>query len=487
MMARFGPFSIPLSLFLLACGNDANNGNASVGDDAAPPGDSGLGNPLAELVSTIEQQGNEVLRGEVTPFLIEDCDALPSCFASNATSPYGLWNLPAPPGVALPADSVYPPRTPDGMAPAWQLREDEAVVYIGRTPPAAAYYSYAPYLFSRLNESTGERVPVFASLADALNLVNLVTGPGGPFDAETVLIVTAHAGMAASVGTWLEGAGYDPATFNTVALPATDLLMGYEERADRLMMLQRFALFEDETAGRQYLEEMPVELFRVTPREPLGSDPIAVPARTPRGSGTTEDALAPALDELGAAIRARHGEPSTDPFTMAPAALISSTFDPAVCMRDLTECKGEVSDTTYSAGPLEVTTFGGSLRLTEDPADFFIAFGVNHQAAGKATYSNVVVTNWNKQAGVASLDSRNMSGSAEQYLPGHPDADQLFVVKVARSCGTEPHCIEVPTTFPGVALDQDIVFLFRAYLEPGSTVSPGPTEILTERVLHYVP
>jgi hypothetical protein len=42
----------------------------------------------------------------------------------------------------------------------------------------------------------------------------------------------------------------------------------------------------------------------------------------------------------------------------------------------------------------------------------------------------------------------------------------------------------VPTAFSGVGLDQDISCVFRAYLEPGRSVSAGPAELLTERVLH---
>ena len=63
-------------------------------------------------------------------------------------------------------------------------------------------------------------------------------------------------------------------------------------------------------------------------------------------------------------------------------------------------------------------------------------------------------------------------------------ADRLFAVEVARSCAERAFCHELATSFPGVPLDEDLFFVFRAYVAPGNTVSPAHDEILTERVLH---
>ena len=55
------------------------------------------------------------------------------------------------------------PRTPAGMSPVWRLRPDEAVVYLGKTPPAAKYFSYTPYIFDRLNAKTGMRASLMSA------------------------------------------------------------------------------------------------------------------------------------------------------------------------------------------------------------------------------------------------------------------------------------------------------------------------------------
>jgi hypothetical protein len=204
-----------------------------------------------------------------------------------------------------------------------------------------------------------------------------------------------------------------------------------------------------------------------------------------RGSGRDERSLEPALAALERAIRATHAAQTIDPVRLFSAAtLANNMLNPSRCLAQLSNCMGEVHDTTYSGGPLPVARGGAPSRLSADAHDFYVAFGVNHEAAGKATYSNVVVQNQARQAGVVAFTSRQMPGSAQVYLRDHPDAAKLFAVKIARNCSGQPFCIEVPVGFPGVDLDADLNFVFRAYLEPGRTVSSAPEELLTERVLH---
>ncbi len=458
----------------------------SASDDAARHGEPPAAG-LEAFVESLEADGLVVQRGQNVAFTIDQCEALPSCFAANATSPYGLWNLPAAPGKSLPPlEGLGIPALDGTLAPVVQLRADEALVYVGRTAPPARYFSYAPYLFDRLDVRTGERAVVFASLADALNHTNLAVGAGeGPFDADAVVIVTADANLDASLRARLARHGFRAETHNTVALPAAELRLGDEGDADSLMMLQRFALFEDAEQGEAYLAEPPVTLLRVSPDEPRAAVPLTPPSRAEHGTGTTEAHLEPAVEALGTAIRARHSGLFTTQLSIASAALIQSRVNPATCIAQLTNCLGEVSDTTYSAGPLDVILGTGSLTLGGDSNDFFVAYGVNHAATGKATYSNVVLNHHAKQAGVAAFTSDEMPGSAAVYLPDHPDRDALFAVRVARSCADQRFCLELPTTFPGVPLDQNVLFIFRAYLEPGRTVSPSVDEISTERVLKF--
>ena len=102
-----------------------------------------------------------VQSGAYSFFFLADCakHKLPSCFALNADSPYGLTSLPKAPGEKQyrgcvtktgrcgdgcnPNDDPHLTKSvcPDGMPMQWRLGRDEAVLLIGRTPPKAKYWS----------------------------------------------------------------------------------------------------------------------------------------------------------------------------------------------------------------------------------------------------------------------------------------------------------------------------------------------------------
>jgi hypothetical protein len=65
-----------------------------------------------------------------------------------------------------------------------------------------------------------------------------------------------------------------------------------------------------------------------------------------------------------------------------------------------------------------------------------------------------------------------------------PGRGQAVRPKITRDCAEQPFCLEVPVGFRGVDIDADQSFVFRAYLEPGRSVSSAPEELLIERVLH---
>lgn len=441
--------------------------------------------PADALVALATDEGFHVQEGRNEPFFFpEDCEDLPSCYSGNATSPYAFFSVPPSPGAApLPTTHLGAP-SEDGVSRVFNLRQDEAVVYLGRTPPRAAYFSYTPYLFSRA-DADGEHVDLFASLTDSFNQINLALGDvDSPFDAPLAMIVTAHRGIAERVQSWLRTAGIPVAQQNLMVIPSDIARLGATSGADRLMVLQRFALFEDPAQGEAYLRELPARVFRLSPADERPADPLPTPPRQPRGSGTDEQHLLPALDALEAAIRQAHSG-SASPLAMLSPSVVSQAIHPELCIDQLRPCQGEVSDTVYSAGPRSHILTGEPNRLSESAGDYFVAFGVNHEASGKALYSNFVVQNAARQAGIAAFTSREMVGSAQVYLPDHPDAGQLFAVKVARDCEGQSYCLEIATGFPGVALDEDIMFLGRSYIQPGTSVSPGTDEVLTERVLRF--
>lgn len=446
--------------------------------------------PTDERATAIHDEyvegGYTVQTGAVRPFRISDCDMLPSCFGNNASSPYGLWYLPPAPGAASsPARVDDLPPDAEGRTAGWQLREDEAVVFVGRTAPAAAYFSFAPYLMARA-DGMGVLQTVFASLADATNQTAF---DGDPFDRDIAVIVSADENLADDLYRSMRATGLDSDEIVVMSLAAEQLRLGTDTDDDIVLMLQRFALFEDPAAGEAFLDDMPAHVMRITPPEPAAISAFPIATRQPRATGMSEDGLTAALDALDAAIRADYAGQTLTDVTVLPAATIGVVLRPDYCIENLENCLGEVSDTVYSAGPINrgAMQFGDPVFLGNTPGERIVAFGVNHEAFGRATYSNAVVMNSGRLAGVAAFDSRQMPGSAEVFVPGSPDAHMLFAVSFMRDCGMESFCVEVPTGFPGVDYGEELSFVFRAYLQPGASVSPQATELLTERAIHIVP
>jgi len=147
------------------------------------------------LTAALTERGYMVQAGEFRFFQIKDCLAMPSCVGNNPSSPYGMYCLPPAPGHA-PAGAAEPPCPREGnLRWVWRLREDEALVFLGKTPPRSRYFSFRSYLFSR--EGWFRHRELFASLGDSLHLLDIATtgspngAAGDPFTQETVVISTA--------------------------------------------------------------------------------------------------------------------------------------------------------------------------------------------------------------------------------------------------------------------------------------------------------
>jgi hypothetical protein len=211
----------------------------------------------------------------------------------------------------------------------YQLREDEAIVFIGVTPPPETYFSYQPFL---LNKHYAQPVPadlltqpiqgcwgdphcldVGASLGDTVNVSTIKTIGPDPYSAPMVLIFTPDQGTDARVRSALRKAGYPPSIFNTIVLPVSMVNMGIGEGRDLFMILGRNAKWLNgaagEAAGLAYMDSLnstdptkpsPVSVFRVTPNvfSAANLHPFPAPELRVRGTKKTEMDLLDKLDEI---------------------------------------------------------------------------------------------------------------------------------------------------------------------------------------------
>lgn len=430
------------------------------------------------LTAALTQRGYTVQAGQLRFFQIEDCLAMPTCAGNNPSSPYGMYCLPPAPGDTV-ARHAEPPCPTDGdLRWVWRLREDEALVFVGKTPPTAAYYSFRSYLFSR--PGWFRRRELFASLGDALNLQVIATAGtpngvvGNPFAQETVVISTADRRLDAVLRELLPGSGAPGAIINTDVIPPELARMGLVKNRDDFAMLFRVALFADPAAGERYMRTPPAAILRVTPPTPTAIDPFPAKPLRPRGTHTSESWLYPALDELIAAVKARYRGLEVKSRRTLWLELIGRT-----CIERGLLCLGDNPDTLY--GPSLPTW------LSDNPEDFLIVVGVNHEATGKTRYTNLGVYHTKGLMGIGAAAGREFAGSADRYLPNHPARQYLYAYKFARDCRGEPFCFPVPTGKLGVPLDDALNFIERPYLEPPTDTGPLPSQLIAPQVLHFCP
>lgn len=454
----------------------AGTGGTSTEDaspDAAEAGSAGSAGSVSNLIAGLENDDFTVQEGAfLLPDLSSCCDEGKSCSGNNPSSPYGTFQLPPAPEQT----AINPNADAQGWSQVWRLREDEAVVYVGVTPPKARYFGFTPYLFDR-DLGDPERHIAFASLSETLN--NGVIGVdssagGGVFDRPVVIVAAANAETDARVRGALRAAGWPEEAINTIVIDPAKSQFGLEEEADTFGLLFRVAVFENEAEGEQYLAALPGTVLRVTPNTALPASPLPSPTVRPKDTSHDESGLSSSLNQLGAAIVAAYPD-----YDAKHLVVTEGTPDPDACIQGTSVCAGDNRDTIYPSILPRV--------LFQQDTDFYVAYGVNHAMSGKASYANASVYAMHHLVGVASVTDAQYAGSATDYVPSGPNTDQLYAWKIARDCGTDPHCLSVPDAGcpTGVQTGELGAIAFRLYLEPTTHTAADPSTVILDRIIRF--
>lgn len=436
----------------------------------------------AALVS-LEAQGYTVARGNLTFSFV-------GLFSANPSSKYGLYSF------QLLGDDGEVHEGHEGAVPMWYLGAQDAVLWLGCTPPVAKYFSFRSYVF----ETPSPPAIPFGSMGDSLNNWAFNTtmssssapGQGTSFNATAAVITTADEGTDSAVRSALAAAGLDSGAINTDIVPSTlpGLTLGRNPFADAgLTMLFRTSIFEDAQAGAAYSNATyPVYMIRAPANRSdaaVAASPFPTPPLRQRGTGVTE--MSKGLDKAKAALltavlngTATGAAVTTTRYDVAPVPLEGRT-----CIAEHTQCAGDNRDAAYGATN-KSTPF--SLPGADD---FVMLVGVNHASAGKATYANFALDTVSMvlgkifPEGVAgtSVNDELWHGSAEHFsggsLPGVTPAQlaNLFAFKLARTCATaEPFCRQLPAS---VKADAQLLVVTREYLERATDVGPLASELVT--------
>ncbi len=456
---------------------------------------------LLDEPGALERYGYTAQRGDMQLVTIDTCAESPSCFGNNPGWLYGVMRVPPSPQETPLADRLGA----EGLLQSWRLRHDEAVLFVGKTPPEAMYMGFTPYVFSRVN-AAGARRTVFGSLSDTTNHLTLgelpcLEGEGGgntgwhgrgkahghgrgctsAFDQPLAVLITASAEAEARAEELLADLHFPAERIVRLRVPGQALRLGLDAAADELSALLRMADWADPEAASAYLEEPSGVVVRLTPIEQAPAGALhPVPKLKSRSTPNLEVPMAASLNKAIAAVRLQNDRATR---TTALAALTPFPFDSGYqCLSLLANCSGDNRDTAYAAS--------SPALLRPSPDAFFYVVGAIHEYTGMATWTGISVYETVKTAGVLGVVPSEAVGSAHAYLPvDDPNRDKIFVIKLARSCAEgEPYCYTVPSTgWPSVALDQPVVVMERAYLHPVTGVGPPPSGFKSATLIRYNP
>jgi hypothetical protein len=464
---------------IISCGN------------RGPVIDIGSGGDINAFKAALEQAGFTVQEGA---YGYQDAIALCSagiidnCQGANVGAPYLAYKLPLAPGQKAPNMKVDPV---SGLAFAYPLRHDEAIVQVGRTPPEAGFFSYQSYLIMRYDPGLKQYMTFFNSIGDTINNLTIKTSSstGSPFNQPVIIISTADKGIDRLVRKAAQAAGYSQDIMNTDIIPSSTVNMGLEGAVDLFGFVSRVAVPGDKNELDAYINDPGSRVFRLTPKEPVTPDPFPVPTLRVRGTGKTELDLLLAVEELRHSILSKYEDLNVTElptYIALPEGFTATQSD--------VNTLGDNRDSAYFS-TVEVDAWtkkddcrrNAAFTLPDSPDDFVIIYGVNHEATGKATYANCVVYGLQYLNGVANVDSRTYQGSAADYIPDHPQSQYLYAWKIARNSNGDLHCLEVPVGPQryGIGLDDKLMLFFRAYLEKATRAGPAHNELVLDRVIKF--
>lgn len=464
----------------------------------------------AQLVDELSTR-YEVARGYPKLYTRADCEytfpALHNCLGNNPAAPYILPVVPTWPNEHVdPALESAFGETRDGTSATYRLDPREAIVVLGTLPPPGRYLGLETYLatheggfdeasptyrfiaehfpttlgtfFATVPQNPG-RVQSFSDLGNSINNVVIERQSGASFGTRRFFVITADAGMDQAVRRALGDLGVRDEHIFTEEISSTGIRLGLDASADDFVTTMRYALPDDADAGDDWRDSLPLSVIRV--RERPSSDRAAQPypareyeART----ATPESGYATDFEALVAAVCARGG--SCSDRTALPD-LEAPPFDmvgPA-CRPIGMNCLAPTQDTPYYF----------SSDKTLDDGEVYAVAGTLGTETGNATYVSIGINQTSRLLGVASIDDRDLEGSAASFAATVGSADALFVYYLTRDCTglddlTDGRCLSITEAMipPGDAFKVSI----RVYVRPGTARGPDSAQLLNPTVMRIV-
>jgi len=484
MESADGIYWAPLNFFAQAVAGEIqvseNEGIISV---TLPPAGE-IGDRIPETAAVAEQLQSDFLvqPGEICrtdPIRLYVSGYVEDCNGNNAGASYLVTQVP-------PSPRAGELKT---IPLVLKMDQDEAFVWVGRTPSETAYFSYQLYLMNRLFWVDGSPMvkKIYARLADAVNNYNFPLN-GDPFERFFVLVIAGNQNTHDAVERAVLTAGIDPDRILSLVIPAQTepdlgIRFGLDLTADSFNFLHRASVFARQADEDVYTAAPTLEILRLTPLTALAADPMERIVSRDRRTGVREQdtaGLADLLETLRDRIIAAHAGDYGHVRELGTGTWMYPGGDVAIAEAE--DVLGETNDTLY----LKTETF------TLHADDLIVVYGPNHDLTGKSVYANVSCYGALAENGVGGIVSTPWSaeapgrtsyfGTAAVYLPeADPDqADRVYAYKFARTA-EDQHTFVIPDNQDGSFTghnDGDTVFMgFRIYVDRLTTVGPYPGDV----------
>ncbi|MFJ9119611.1 hypothetical protein ACIRJO_29225 [Streptomyces sp. NPDC102394] len=192
----------------------------------------------------------------------------------------------------------------------WRMREDEAVVLVGTTPPSASYVSFD---LTMVKGSLHTGPVVWPAVGDPVDSATIHTNGSDPYNRPFALVITGHERTRAKVHEML-AASAPGGAISDLTIPPALFHLGIGKDADQLPLGIRINAPKPgfEKAVDTYRATPPLSLLRVPPKRPSGDPtkpeyppaPLPVPPLRVSGTGATELSLNPTYRTLRRRIKA---------------------------------------------------------------------------------------------------------------------------------------------------------------------------------------
>jgi hypothetical protein len=140
----------------------------------------------------------------------------------------------------------------------YQMKQDEAMVFIGQTPPPVRYFGIQTWVQMGPASPAGEAVTdnrtlIGSAFGDSVNNLTVRTTGSDPFNRPIVYIVTGNRQTERLVRKAVLAAGYPEAIMNVERISTVIAPLGYGPAGSFLLTAQRYAVPSDKTLFEDYV------------------------------------------------------------------------------------------------------------------------------------------------------------------------------------------------------------------------------------------